>query len=246
VSRLRGVLRRLLAARPRSTGPLDAVAGYDLWAPTYDDGDNLLVTLDEIVFGNLIGQIAMGGRRVLDVGCGTGRHWARILAMNPAALLGVDASTRMLDRLRAKHPRASLMRTEGYLLPGIPDRSVDVLVSTLALAHFADAEAALAEWSRTLRPGGDAIITDLHPEAVARGACTFEHESRTLTIRLYPRELAAIQDAAAQAGLETVRFEQRVIDEAVQPYFDGKGASPMFARLKGLPLIYGWHLRKRA
>jgi ubiquinone/menaquinone biosynthesis C-methylase UbiE len=239
------VLRRLLAARFQSKSPLTPADGYDLWAPTYDNGDNLLLTLDELVFGNLISNVAIAEKRVLDVGCGTGRHWARILARSPAALSGVDASNGMLDRLREKYPQATLTCTDSHLLPGIADGSFDVVVSTLALGHFADADAAIAEWSRILRPGGDAIVTDLHPEAAERGACTFEHQNRTLTIRLYPRNLASIEAAAAKCGLETVRFEQRLIDEEVRPYFEGKGATPMFVRLKGLPLIYGLHLRKR-
>jgi ubiquinone/menaquinone biosynthesis C-methylase UbiE len=246
VSALGRVLRRLLPARFGSPRPLDPAPGYDLWAPTYDDTDNLLVTLDELVFGSLIAELTISEKRILDVGCGTGRHWAKLLAQRPAALLGVDASQGMLDRLRQKYPQADLRRTDSHLLPGTHDGSFDLVVCTLALAHLPDADAAFAEWSRVLCSDGHAIVTDLHPEAVQRGACTFEHQNRTLEIRLYPRSLASIEGAARKRGLETVKLEQRVIDEAVRPYFEGRGAIAMFDRLAGLPLIYGLHLRKRA
>ena len=109
---------------------------------------------------------------------------------------------RMLERLREKYPAATTMLVDGHLLPDIPDQSQDVLVSTLALAHFADVGDTLAEWSRVVRAGGDVVITDLHPEAVARGACTFRHGNRTLAIRLHSRGLDAIVETAARHGRE--------------------------------------------
>ena len=104
----------------------------------------------------------------------------------------------------------------------------------------------MAEWARVLRPGGDIVLTDLHPEAVARGACTFEHQRRTLLIRLYPRSLDVIVEAAARSGLAPATFEERRIDDAVQSYFERNQATKLFNRIKGLPLIYGLRLRKPA
>ena len=225
---------------------MDPVPAYDLWAPSYDETDNLLVSLDDEIFGRLIGEVGVRGKTVLDVGCGTGRHWAQLLAEGPAHLSGVDASVGMLDRLRAKHPGASVTRVEDHVLAHLPDRSCDLLVSTLALAHFQDVNATMAEWARVLRPGGDIVLTDLHPEAVARGACTFEHERRTLLIRLDPRSLDAILAAAARSGLAPATFEERQIDDAVRSYFEKREATKMFNRLRGLPLIYGLRLRKPA
>src|SRR4051812_25648116 len=98
--RLARALRRLVP-----TGRRDAASAYDLWAATYDaEGDNLLVLLDEGLFEGLLRRVEVRGKRVVDVGCGTGRHWAKIAAGGPAELVGYDVSPGMLARLRRKHP----------------------------------------------------------------------------------------------------------------------------------------------
>ena len=101
------LLRRVLESVGRSTD-LDAAAGYDLWSGTYDtETDNLLIALDERVFGSLLERIDLRERRVIDVGCGTGRHWEAILSRGPTEIVGYDISQGMLGMLRRKYPGAS-------------------------------------------------------------------------------------------------------------------------------------------
>ena len=55
--------------RPEPPG----ISGYAMWAENYDDlGANPVVGGEEEVIDDLIGNVE--GLRVLDVGCGTGRH----------------------------------------------------------------------------------------------------------------------------------------------------------------------------
>ena len=44
-----------------------------------------------------------------------------------------------------------------------PDRSFDLVVSTLSMHHWADPAAGLAEIGRVLRPGARALIWDFRP-----------------------------------------------------------------------------------
>src|SRR4051812_49296456 len=73
--------------------------GYDRWAATYDTDGNPLIALEEPRVDALLGDLR--GLRVLDVGCGTGRHAVR-LARAGAVVTAVDFSEAMLAQARAK------------------------------------------------------------------------------------------------------------------------------------------------
>jgi len=67
--------------------------GYDLWAPTYDaQPDNVVLALESPLFAQLLADVRIEAGVVVDIGCGTGRHWPEILSRGPAKLIGVDPS----------------------------------------------------------------------------------------------------------------------------------------------------------
>ena len=72
--------------------------GYDRWAACYDDEDNPLIALEEPKVAELLGPVS--GLRILDLGCGTGRHALRLAAAG-ANVTAVDFSEGMLARARA-------------------------------------------------------------------------------------------------------------------------------------------------
>ena len=240
MNRVRAFLLR--GRRPRS---LDAEAGYDIWSSTYDsEPDNLLVAMDDVIFPDLLDRVGVRGKVVVDVGCGTGRHWARLLAGHPARLLGFDVSPRMLAKLVGKYPDAVVERVSDHRLGALPSASCDLLVSTLALCHMPNAAAALAEWARVVRPGGDLIITDLHPRAAARSDCTFRHQGRVESIALHVHSMASLVQAAAQHRLSIERLEERVVEASLKPLYEAHNARAAFARMEGVPLILGLHLKQ--
>ena len=80
------MIRKLLSRffKPKTVEPEQA---YDWWAGQYDSQpDNLMLALDEIVFGALLQDVEVKGNQIIDVGCGTGRHWPRLLKGQPASL----------------------------------------------------------------------------------------------------------------------------------------------------------------
>ena len=107
------------------------------------------------------------GLRVLDVGCGAGRH-TRALAEAGARVTGVDLSRALLGH--ARHcSGATFLRADMRRLP-VRDRSMDVVVNLFtSFGYFSsDAEhaAVLAAMLRTLRPGGSFVIDFLHAATV--------------------------------------------------------------------------------
>jgi ubiquinone/menaquinone biosynthesis C-methylase UbiE len=240
---LERLARRLLQRRAQR-GEIDPEPGYDLWSATYDqETDNLLVALDEGLFEGLLRRVSLRGKVVIDVGCGTGRHWKNMHAQLPADLVGYDISAGMLAQLRRKYPRATVHRAGADSLTYTPDASCDFVVSTLTLCHVPDVEAAFAEWIRVLRPGGGILLTDFHPAASANGDCSFRSGAQRVPVKLYVHSVASLRRAAARRRLEILAFEEAILDDSMKPYYERACMPAVFERMKGMPLLYGVHFR---
>jgi ubiquinone/menaquinone biosynthesis C-methylase UbiE len=97
------------------------------------------------------------GPRLLDVGCGTGFHLARLRARG-FEVAGIDGSGAMLDRARAANPGVDLRLGDVGALP-FPDARFDVVLCVEVLRYLADPEPCLKEMARVLRPGGVCLVT---------------------------------------------------------------------------------------
>jgi ubiquinone/menaquinone biosynthesis C-methylase UbiE len=236
-------LRAALRRKPLRLAPREA---YRLWAETYDaESDNAVLALEHGIFRDLLGDIPLAGRSVVDVGCGTGRHWGELMAPGPARLQGVDSSPEMLARLRSRHPEAALHVRPGEDLEVLEDASVDVLVSTLMLGHVRDADRELREWVRVLRgPGAQILLTDFHPAAHESGMKrTFSHRGETLEVEHRHVTIAALRALFASNGLEVVRCVERALDASVEGLFERRGRPDVLRHRFGTPLVIGFHLR---
>ena len=96
-----------------------------------------------------------GGRRWLDVGCGTGALCAAIIdRCAPSSVTGVEPSEGFLQTARANLAgRAALHQGSATSIP-LSDASVDVVVSGLVLNFVPDQRAALLEMARVTVRGG--------------------------------------------------------------------------------------------
>ena len=65
-----------------------------------------MLALDEEVFSTLLNDVNIKNKIIADVGCGTGRHWKKILEKEPEKLIGFDVSEEMLKMLQQKFPEA--------------------------------------------------------------------------------------------------------------------------------------------
>jgi ubiquinone/menaquinone biosynthesis C-methylase UbiE len=99
------------------------------------------------------------GRRVLDVGCGTGRLLAALAGRYACKAWGVDPSPEMLEVARARLPRTVALRAAAAEQLPFRDGWFERVTLSLVL-HHTDAPAALGEARRVLAPGGGlAILT---------------------------------------------------------------------------------------
>jgi ubiquinone/menaquinone biosynthesis C-methylase UbiE len=231
--------------RPTETEP---AAAYDLWAATYDEQPaNLMLHLEETLFTRLMAQADWRNKTVVDIGCGTGRHWDRILSQHPASLIGYDVSAEMLKRLHQKYPQARTWLLQGHAMKELQAASMDVLVSTLTLAHIEDLTGALREWNRILKPDGEVVLTDYHPAALEKGADrTFRHQGNLIAIKNFIHPIGGLRLLMSQLGWQEMEFMELKIDESVKHYYKRQNALRIYERFYQTPIIYGWRLKKEA
>jgi phosphatidylethanolamine/phosphatidyl-N-methylethanolamine N-methyltransferase len=131
---------------------------YDRWAPVYD-----------LVFGpvfergrraSLEAAERIGGR-ILEVGVGTGISLPDYSRCN--RIVGVDISEAMLDKARERVAERRLDHVETIEVMDaehlkFPDESFDVVVAQYVVTAVPNPEAALDEFARVLKPGGEIVI----------------------------------------------------------------------------------------
>lgn len=145
----------------------ELAAAFDRGAHAYDR----LVALNPGYHGQLrrsarrLGLAGGGaGRRVLDLGCGTGASTAALLSVLPRAeVVGIDASAGMLERARAKHwpPAVTFVRAAlEDLSAGVVKGPFDAVFAAYVFRNVADPDAALGMVRHLLAPGGRIAVHD--------------------------------------------------------------------------------------
>jgi phosphatidylethanolamine/phosphatidyl-N-methylethanolamine N-methyltransferase len=151
----------------------DVIAkAYARWAPIYD-----------LVFGAVFDRgrkaaVAAAeriGGRILEVGVGTGLSLPDYSWSN--RLIGVDLSTPMLRKAKARVAEHRLTHVEGLAVMdaqrlGFQDAAFDVVVAQYVITAVPDPEATLDEFARVIKPGGEIILVNhLGAEHGLRAVC---------------------------------------------------------------------------
>jgi len=171
--------------------------------------------------------------RALDVGTGTGDFALALLARSPrsATVTGVDISAGMLQVAERRAARAGLGPRYERLIASVEslpfaDGLFDVAMAGFVIRNVGDIPRGLREMRRVLRPGGRAVILDLHTPrnpAIRRLYRAYSLLSPRLAAalggdpeayRYLPRSIEAFYDPVAlarllqDAGFKRVRFER--------------------------------------
>ncbi len=143
-------------------------------------------------------------RRLLDVGCGTGRFAAFVAHRTGARVWGVDPSSDMLAQARARGvPGAGWKQAPAEHLP-FKDGWFDAVHAHLVLHLVDDLEAAIAEMVRVATGGGRVCAVSFRPEHFERFHLNPYFPSvRPVDLARFP-EPARIGALLSQAGLTAV------------------------------------------
>ena len=217
---------------------LPAREGYRLWAPSYE-GETVVSLLERRAVEAL--GVPTARRRLLDVGCGTGR---RLRDADAVTVVGVDLTPEML----AVAP-APLARAAGDVRAlRLADASFDVVWCRLVVGHLPELDAAYAELARVCVPGGEVVVTDLAAEAAAAGHRRTFHDAsgavRELEHHVHTADTHL--EAAWRAGLALVAHRRAVVDASVEPLYAAAGKLDRFAEQRGLPLVLALAFRRTA
>lgn len=138
-------------------------AHFDQLAPSYDRlrvGEGA-----RAVAAQLAEAGDLHGRRVLDVGCGTGAVLAALAAEHEVTGAGVDASPEMIAVARRNVPcDIDVVTAPAERLP-FPDSAFERALMTFVV-HHVDRPAAFREALRVLSPGARLLIRTTDPEGV--------------------------------------------------------------------------------
>ena len=98
-------------------------------------------------------------RRILDLGCGTGRFSQGLASQFNAEVIGLDPSSKMLQVAREKQrdPRVHYELGRAEAIP-LEAASVDLIFASMSLHHFTDRTLAALECRRVLSDHGTVIV----------------------------------------------------------------------------------------
>lgn len=157
-----GPASRSTAERQRAV-----TAMFDRIAPRYDLLNHLLsMNIDKGWRRRAVESMRpYAPTSILDVATGTGDLAIAALALNPASVVGVDLSEKMLSVGQAKvaelgvGDRVELTVGDGAHLP-FEDARFDAVMCAYGIRNFGDLRAGLREMRRVLRPGGRLAILE--------------------------------------------------------------------------------------
>lgn len=111
------------------------------------------------------------GKRLLDLGCGTGEHLALYLEQGADFVVGVDLSESMLKQadinLSTKRPHFSLYQSSMEQLSELPENDFDIITSSFAFHYVQDFPKLLADIKAKLKPNGILVFSQEHPIVTA-------------------------------------------------------------------------------
>ncbi len=166
-----------------------------------------MITIDPLEMGLCVSN----GKhlRVLDIGCGSGRHIGAMCQYDNLMLVGADRNYRDLSAVPERIDAIERMGLRGIntirlciadaLALPFKDRCFDVVVCSEVLEHINDHHAVVGELARVIKPKGTLAVSAPRywPERICWMLSDAYHQTEGGHVRIYrPRQLAALVQSA--------------------------------------------------
>lgn len=117
-------------------------------------------------------------KRVLDLGCGYGWHCKYAAEHGAFSVLGTDISKKMLAKARAINS-APQINYQCIAMEDLsfPERTFDVILSSLAFHYIEDFESLVVNISKWLKQGGTLVFSVEHPVFTSYGTQDWYYDS---------------------------------------------------------------------
>jgi SAM-dependent methyltransferase len=142
----------------KKPGETERMYFYESFADQFDSKMNMYDMRKRltVIFDELLGTEALGGKTLLDAGCGTG-WFSKRAAERGALVTSMDLGDKLLSEVAKK---CATNRVIGSILAiPFPEDTFDYVISSEVIEHVPDPFKAVAELHRVLKPGGTLVIT---------------------------------------------------------------------------------------
>ncbi|MCJ7833170.1 MAG: class I SAM-dependent methyltransferase [Deltaproteobacteria bacterium] len=149
------------------------------------------------------------GHKILDIGCGSGRHICAASQFENVVSIGsdvsydevVEARNRLVNQEKLGQNGGGLWATLAADITNLPfpDDFFDMVICSEVLEHIPDQHTAVKEVTRVLRPGGDLIVSVPRylPERICWALSQSYHQTTNGHIRIYKKkELIALLESS--------------------------------------------------
>jgi ubiquinone/menaquinone biosynthesis C-methylase UbiE len=217
---------------------VSAREGYDLWAESYDETPNQVVAMDaRYTLGVLSPK---PGERILDAGCGTGRHLGAMVLAGSSPI-GLDFSKGMLSVARRNHPEVPLVLADLQRPLPFEAQRFDAVLCALIGEHLDELPLVLREMHRVLRTHGRLVFSVYHPEMSAAGKeANFERFGVEYRLGAYRYTVADYEGLLEEAGFEELVRHEFLGDEGLVAEI------PSAAELLRFPVLLVLEARRRS
>jgi ubiquinone/menaquinone biosynthesis C-methylase UbiE len=210
--------------------------GYRRWAATYDQFPNPLLAREERHLMPLLPDLT--GKDVLDLACGTGRWLEKLLERGARSGVGIDCSTAMLRVASRKATIRDQLACADCLRLPFRAAVFDFAVCSFALSHIQDLTQMAHEFARVMKPNALVFVSDLHPEAYARGWRTgFRDDRGACQIEAPPAAAEQVVQAFYAGGFECLTHIALCLGEAERRILLEAGKRDLFELFRG-PAVF--------